>query len=91
MKAVILAAGEGTRMRPLTQDTPKPLLPVAGKPIIQYNIDLLEKQVDEIIVVAGYKIEQFRECFRGYEKITVIEQKGDKGTANAALEAKRTN
>ena len=87
MKAVILAAGKGTRMRPLTEDTPKPLLPVAGKPIIQHNIDLIEDIVDEIIVVAGYEIEQFKDYFSDTE-ITVIEQEEPMGTADAALQAR---
>lgn len=87
MKAVILAAGKGTRMRPLTEDTPKPLLPVAGKPIIQHNIDLIEDIVEEIIVVAGYEIEQFEEYFSETE-VTVIEQEEARGTADAALQAR---
>jgi bifunctional UDP-N-acetylglucosamine pyrophosphorylase/glucosamine-1-phosphate N-acetyltransferase len=87
MKAVILAAGEGTRMRPLTRDTPKPLLPVAGKPIIQHNIDRIEEHVDEIIVVAGYEIDQVRKYFSDSEDIHVIEQKQPEGTADAAMQA----
>ncbi len=88
MKAVILAAGQGTRMRPLTEDTPKPLLPVAGKPIIQHNIDILEGKTEEILIVAGYRIEQFRERYGDTENITIIEQEDAEGTADAALQAR---
>lgn len=87
MKAVILAAGKGTRMKPLTEDTPKPLLPTAGKPIIQHNIDLIERHVDEIVVVAGYEIGQFREYFSDTD-VQIVEQKEALGTAHAALQAR---
>ena len=87
MKAVILAAGKGTRMQPLTEDTPKPLLPVAGRPIIQHNIDLVDDFVDEIIVVAGYEIGQFKEYFED-TAVKVVEQEEALGTADAALQAK---
>lgn len=87
MKAVILAAGEGTRMRPLTDETPKPLLPVAGKPIIQHTIDLLDDYVDEIIVVAGYLSEDIEDYFSGTD-VKIVEQLESKGTAHAALQAR---
>lgn len=87
LKAVILAAGKGTRMAPLTNNTPKPLLPVAGKPIIQHNIELLEKKVDEIIVVAGYGIDQFQKYFSD-TNIRIVEQEEAMGTADAALKAR---
>ena len=61
MKAVILAAGKGTRMMPLTRDTPKPLLLIHGKPWICYLMDhLSEVGVTEFGIVAGYKIEKMR-------------------------------
>lgn len=74
-------------MRPLTEDTPKPLLPVAGKPIIQHNIDLIYDEVDEIIVVGGYRIDQLREKLED-PKIKIIEQEEALGTADAALRAR---
>jgi len=57
MKALILAAGYGTRLYPLTKDKAKPLLPVAGKPIINYLLDELERidEIDHIYVVTNEK------------------------------------
>lgn len=59
MKAIILAGGAGTRMRPLTYAVPKPLFPVAGKPLLDYVIDnlLLCKQINEIYVGVSHRRE----------------------------------
>lgn len=73
---------------PLTEDTPKPLLPVAGKPIIQHNIDVLHDRVDEIIIVTGYRKRMFRERYEDDEKIRLVEQEEPRGTADAALQAR---
>ena len=60
MRAIILAAGMGTRLRPLTNDTPKSLVKVAGEPMAERQIRFLkEKGIDEIIVVTGYLHEKF--------------------------------
>lgn len=58
-QAVILAAGEGTRLRPHTLSRPKCLVPVGGKPLLHYQIDVLKSAgIEEIVVVGGYRAEQ---------------------------------
>lgn len=60
MRAIILAAGMGTRLRPLTLTTPKPLIPVQGEPMVERQIKFLhEKGINDIIVVTGYLNESF--------------------------------
>lgn len=61
MKAVILAAGEGVRLRPLTLTTPKPLLTVHGKPLLLRLVEALPKEIDELIIVVGYLGEKIKE------------------------------
>ena len=60
MKALILCAGRGTRLRPFTETQPKSLVPVGGKPILEYELDAIRDRVDEIVIVTGYLDEQLR-------------------------------
>lgn len=57
MQVVFLAAGEGTRMRPLTYHVPKPMVRAGGKNLLEHNIDALPDTVDEIVIVVGYLAE----------------------------------
>ncbi len=90
MKAFILAAGEGTRMRPLTENTPKPVLPVGGKPILQHLVDNIEEKVDEIIILVGWKDEEIRDKISS-SKVDIRYARQDEllGTADAIKHAEK--
>ncbi len=95
MKAVLLAAGKGTRLLPLTIDTPKVLVEVNGKPFLWYVLEnLYLAGFDDIGLVVGYKKEKIAEFVKEYlvqqggMKITLIEQKEQLGTGHAVLCAK---
>lgn len=86
MQCVILAAGKGTRLRPLTENCPKPLVKVSGKPLLSHIIEALPSAIDELIIVTGYLGEMIREYYGAeYEgkKITYVEQVEQNGTACA--------
>ncbi len=88
MKAVILAAGEGQRMRPLTATRPKVMLPVAGRPILEHLLNEVKAAgISEFIFIVGYCDKQVRSYFGGGEKwgvkIDYSEQRKQLGTADA--------
>jgi UDP-N-acetylglucosamine diphosphorylase/glucosamine-1-phosphate N-acetyltransferase len=88
MKGYILAAGEGLRMRPLTANIPKPLLPVAGKPFLEHNIEAFrEAGIKDIILLVGWRAHRIHEHFgdgRDFGvRIEYVEQKERLGTAHA--------
>jgi len=86
MKAIILAAWEGTRLKPITNTTPKPLIKIVWKTIIEHNLESIYKDVDEIIIVVKYLKEKFPEILWDnykWTKITYITQADEKGTAAA--------
>lgn len=86
MQAVIMAAGEGTRMRPLTYKTPKPMLSVKGKPLLEWTLKFLPDEIDEVIIIVNYLADQIENYF-GDEwqgrKIKYVVQKELNGTGGA--------
>ena len=88
MKGVILTAGEGTRMRPLTLSRPKTMVPVGGKPILQYNIEALkEAGITDITLIVGYQEQVIKDYFKDGKKfgvkVSYITQSKRLGTAHA--------
>lgn len=86
MQAVILAGGQGTRLRPLTSTCPKPLLPIANVPMIHRIVDKLPDDVDEVLLAVNYKLDMLRDYFARLDvgrTITVVEEKEPLGTAGA--------
>ncbi len=88
VQAVILAAGEGTRMRPLTYTRPKVMLPVFNKPILEHLItELKQAGINDVVFVVGYRDDTIREHFGdGSEwgiKIDYVTQRKQLGTADA--------
>ena len=88
MKAVILAAGVGTRLKPITLETPKPLIEIGGKAIIDRIFASLPSEVSEVVIVVDHLKDKIKsyvgEEFRG-RKVFYIDQGEKKGTFGALL------
>ncbi len=88
MKCVILAAGEGKRMHPLTYTRPKVMIPIANKPILEWNLlNAIDAGIKEFVFVVGYKSEMVRNYFQDGKKwnikIEYVNQGKALGTAHA--------
>jgi NDP-sugar pyrophosphorylase family protein len=86
MKAVILAAGRGTRLNQITNNTPKPLVKINGKTLLEYKLEILPKDVGEVVIIVGYMKEKIINLLgKQYadKKITYVEQKELLGTGHA--------
>lgn len=91
MKAVVLAAGQGTRIRPLSDSVPKPMLPVADRPLVAHTIDAaIDAGANEVVLVIGYEADTVRDYFGAeYRGVPVsyavqTEQAGTADAVNAA-------
>ncbi|QKG92026.1 NTP transferase domain-containing protein [Halorubrum salinarum] len=92
VQAVILAAGEGRRLTPLTNRRPKPMLPVANKPLLDYIVEAVAAAgIDHLTLVVGYHQERIRNHFADGDEwgvtITYVEQPTQLGTGHAVLQA----
>jgi bifunctional UDP-N-acetylglucosamine pyrophosphorylase/glucosamine-1-phosphate N-acetyltransferase len=86
MDAIILAAGLGTRLRPHTLTTPKPLLTVKGRPILDWTLGALPRAVDRVIVVVNYlaeQIEAYLKQQKHFREWTTVRQEVPRGTGDA--------
>jgi len=90
MQAVVLAAGQGKRLHPITLSTPKAMIPVNGKPILQIILEQLKSAgVTEVVIVVHYLKDKIIDYFGNGSKIglkiTYVEQKEMKGSADAVV------
>ena len=86
MQALILAGGEGTRLRPLTETVPKSVMPLAGRPFLSYMIDWLGRHgVEEVVLACGYRADKVREVLGEGDKprLRYVEEPEPRGTAGA--------
>jgi len=87
MKAIIVAGGLGTRLRPLTDKKPKPFLPVKGKPMLEYAIENLQKYgISDIILAICYHADQIMAYFKGLKYSVEKEPLGTGGAIKQAAE-----
>lgn len=92
MKAVILIGGMGTRLRPFTLDTPKPLLPVLNKPFLHYQFEILRRHgIREVVLCAAYRSEVFRKALGSGRslglRLEFVHEKNPLGTGGAVKNA----
>ena len=91
MQTVVLAAGEGTRMHPLTAATPKPMVQAAGRPLLEHILDrAVDAGANRFVIVVGYEAQQVRDHFGDSHRdvdIEYVTQAEQRGTADAVRAA----
>lgn len=86
MEAVILAAGKGTRLHPHTLAVPKPLLPIQGRPILDWILAALPPQTERLLVVVNYLAEQIEDWLKSQRRFAdwkAVRQEAPRGTGDA--------
>ena len=87
MQVVVLAGGFGTRLRPWTYDTPKPILPMLDKTLLEHVVEVVpDDKVDEVVVAGGYKVDDIEAYFKQVElpyDVTIVREREPLGTGGA--------
>jgi mannose-1-phosphate guanylyltransferase len=86
MNAVILAGGLGTRLRPLTYTTPKPLLPIMNEPMVERLIKTLPQDIEKVVLAVNYMFDRLNKYFKKHDvgrEVVVVEEKKPLGTGGA--------
>lgn len=92
MRCIILAAGKGTRLKPLTDKVPKPLLPIENRPLLAYTLEALPQTVTTVTIIIKHLGERIKEAFGSHfakKRITYLHATSLKGSADMARQAKR--
>jgi len=92
MEAVILSGGFGTRLKPITESIPKPLVPLANRPLVEWVIQALPPTVDKVVLSVGYMADAVEEHFRGWEgprEVAVVREEEPLGTGGGLKNAEK--
>lgn len=91
MEAVILAGGYGTRVRPLTYTRPKPLLPVANRPLLQHVLNRMPPSIEKVVIPINYLGDQIRSYFRRHPdpRVILVNEPEPLGTGGAIKNCRR--
>ena len=87
MKAILLAGGKGTRLRPLTHTTPKPVMPLAGRPFLSFMLDWAHSHgVDELILSCGFMSDAVERVLKATGRIDLVHANSSRDAAGSGAD-----